>query len=169
MWSPSSAESVSTVIGDLPSKTWAASSARTSCCSKSGRGVSASFTWPHRSTRPASRRPQDHQARHGYGAGRRPLRIGAAGVGFDGSSQHRQGAGRRRDRSGHPYFVMELVKGVPITDYCDQNRLPPRNVSSCLSTCATPFSMRTTKVSSIATSSRRNVLVASDDGRPSSR
>ncbi|HXY34798.1 MAG TPA: serine/threonine-protein kinase, partial [Planctomycetaceae bacterium] len=27
--------------------------------------------------------------------------------------------------SGHPYFVMELVKGVPITDYCDKNHLPP--------------------------------------------
>jgi serine/threonine protein kinase/tetratricopeptide (TPR) repeat protein len=25
-----------------------------------------------------------------------------------------------------PFFVMELVRGVPITDYCDQNRLPPR-------------------------------------------
>ena len=24
-----------------------------------------------------------------------------------------------------PYFVMELVKGVPITQYCDENRLPP--------------------------------------------
>jgi WD40 repeat protein/serine/threonine protein kinase/tetratricopeptide (TPR) repeat protein len=28
--------------------------------------------------------------------------------------------------SGRPYFVMELVKGVPITDYCDQNHLRPR-------------------------------------------
>ena len=28
--------------------------------------------------------------------------------------------------SGRPYFVMELVKGVPITDYCDQNRLTTR-------------------------------------------
>jgi serine/threonine protein kinase/tetratricopeptide (TPR) repeat protein len=27
---------------------------------------------------------------------------------------------------GRPYFVMELVKGVPITDYCDENRLTPR-------------------------------------------
>jgi WD40 repeat protein/serine/threonine protein kinase len=27
---------------------------------------------------------------------------------------------------GRPYFVMELVKGLPITDYCDQNRLTPR-------------------------------------------
>jgi serine/threonine protein kinase/tetratricopeptide (TPR) repeat protein len=28
--------------------------------------------------------------------------------------------------SGRPYFVMELVKGVPITEYCDQNQLPVR-------------------------------------------
>ena len=28
--------------------------------------------------------------------------------------------------TGRPYFVMELVKGVPITEYCDQNRLTPR-------------------------------------------
>jgi serine/threonine protein kinase len=27
--------------------------------------------------------------------------------------------------SGRPYFVMELVKGVPITDFCDKNQLPP--------------------------------------------
>jgi eukaryotic-like serine/threonine-protein kinase len=27
--------------------------------------------------------------------------------------------------SGHPYFVMELVKGVPITEYCDKNHLTP--------------------------------------------
>src|SRR5262249_44675839 len=27
--------------------------------------------------------------------------------------------------SGRPYFVMELVKGVPITAFCDQNHLPP--------------------------------------------
>jgi eukaryotic-like serine/threonine-protein kinase len=28
--------------------------------------------------------------------------------------------------SGRPYFVMELVKGTPITDFCDQNQLTPR-------------------------------------------
>ena len=28
--------------------------------------------------------------------------------------------------TGRPYFVMELVKGVPITDFCDQNQLTPR-------------------------------------------
>jgi eukaryotic-like serine/threonine-protein kinase len=27
-------------------------------------------------------------------------------------------------QSGHPYFVMELVKGVPITEFCDKNHFP---------------------------------------------
>src|SRR5262249_10797602 len=27
---------------------------------------------------------------------------------------------------GRPYFVMELVKGVPITRYCDEHKLTPR-------------------------------------------
>jgi serine/threonine protein kinase len=28
---------------------------------------------------------------------------------------------------GRPYFVMELVKGIPITKYCDEHHLTPRN------------------------------------------
>src|SRR6476659_1402898 len=28
--------------------------------------------------------------------------------------------------TGRPYFVMELVRGIRITDYCDQNNLPTR-------------------------------------------
>ncbi len=28
--------------------------------------------------------------------------------------------------SGRPYFVMELVRGIPITEYCDQAQLTPR-------------------------------------------
>jgi serine/threonine protein kinase/Flp pilus assembly protein TadD len=28
--------------------------------------------------------------------------------------------------SGRPYFVMDLVRGIPITGYCDQNQLAPR-------------------------------------------
>jgi serine/threonine protein kinase/tetratricopeptide (TPR) repeat protein len=27
--------------------------------------------------------------------------------------------------SGRPYFVMELIRGVPITEFCDKNHLPP--------------------------------------------
>jgi serine/threonine protein kinase/Tfp pilus assembly protein PilF len=29
--------------------------------------------------------------------------------------------------SGRPYFVMELVRGVPITEYCDENQVPVRD------------------------------------------
>src|SRR5512135_780035 len=28
--------------------------------------------------------------------------------------------------AGRPYFVMELVRGIPITDYCDRRNLPTR-------------------------------------------
>ncbi len=31
------------------------------------------------------------------------------------------------EAEGRPYFVMELIKGVPITDYCDRARLSPRD------------------------------------------
>ena len=27
---------------------------------------------------------------------------------------------------GHPYFVMELVRGIPITNFCDENEIPIR-------------------------------------------
>jgi len=39
--------------------------------------------------------------------------------------KHREGLGRRRARRP-PYFVMELVKGVPITEYCDARKLTPK-------------------------------------------
>src|SRR5207253_11351580 len=29
-------------------------------------------------------------------------------------------------RLGRPYFVMELVEGTPVTKYCDEHRLTPR-------------------------------------------
>src|SRR5262249_19720738 len=38
--------------------------------------------------------------------------------------------------SGRPYFVMELVKGEPITAYCDQNHLTTRQrLELCVSVC----------------------------------
>ena len=77
---------------------------------------------------PAQGRAQGHQAGHGQPAGHRPLRGRAAGAGADGPPQHRQGPRRRgthRSTAG-PYFVMELVHGVPITKYCDENHLTPR-------------------------------------------
>jgi WD40 repeat protein/serine/threonine protein kinase len=38
--------------------------------------------------------------------------------------------------SGRPYFVMELVRGVPITDYCDRERLPiPKRLDLFVQVC----------------------------------
>ena len=34
--------------------------------------------------------------------------------------------------TGRPYFVMELVQGVPITEFCDQNRLPARGAAQAV-------------------------------------
>src|SRR5262249_32602841 len=39
--------------------------------------------------------------------------------------------------SGRPYFVMDLVKGTPITDFCDQNQLSPKDrLNLFLQVCA---------------------------------
>jgi serine/threonine protein kinase/tetratricopeptide (TPR) repeat protein len=37
-----------------------------------------------------------------------------------------RGSGIGGPGSGRPFFVMELVKGIPITKYCDEQRLTPR-------------------------------------------
>src|SRR5262245_33471095 len=68
--------------------------------------------------------------------------------------------------SGRPYFVMELVKGVPITQFCDDNRLASRQrLELFVSVCAAVqhahqkgIIHRDLKPS--------NVLVASHDGTP---
>ena len=58
--------------------------------------------------------------------------------------------------TGRPYFVMELVRGIKITDYCDQHQSFHRASGSiCSSRSATPSSTRTRRASSTATSSRR--------------
>jgi serine/threonine protein kinase len=60
-------------------------------------------------------------------------------------------AGTTRD--GRPYFVMELVEGVTITRYCEDNGLTPATASSCSSRSARRSTTRTRRASSIATSS----------------
>ena len=38
--------------------------------------------------------------------------------------------------TGRPYFVMELVKGVPVTQYCDKNHLPtPERLNLFIQVC----------------------------------
>ena len=57
--------------------------------------------------------------------------------------------------AGRPYFVMELVKGVPITDDCDGSTCPRGTGWGCSSTSAGRCSRPTSGGSSTATSSRR--------------
>ncbi len=47
--------------------------------------------------------------------------------------------------SGSPYFVMELVKGVPITEYCDAKKLSPKERLELFIQSAKPSSTRIKK------------------------
>ncbi len=56
--------------------------------------------------------------------------------------------------SGRPYFVMELVHGVPVTQFCDENHLTRASGWNFLYRFARRSSMPIRRGSSIATSSR---------------
>src|SRR5215211_3105840 len=68
--------------------------------------------------------------------------------------------------SGRPYFVMELVKGVPITKYCDDHKLTPRErLELFLPVCqAVQHAHQKGVIHRDLKSS--NVLVALYDGKP---
>ena len=61
---------------------------------------------------------------------------------------------RAPPRSGRPYFVMELVEGVPITEYCDRKRLRTRQRLELFIWSAQRSSTPTRRGSSTGTSSR---------------
>ncbi len=68
--------------------------------------------------------------------------------------------------SGRPYFVMELVKGVPITKYCDERQLSIRARLELLLTVCRAVQHAHQKGVIHRDLKPSNVLVAEFDGRP---
>ena len=71
--------------------------------------------------------------------------------------------------SGRPYFVMELVKGTPITRYCDERKLTTRERLDLFIPVCQAVQHAHQKRSSTATSSRRTCWWASTTGSPCPR
>src|SRR5262245_31040667 len=68
--------------------------------------------------------------------------------------------------SGRPYFVMELVRGIPIPDYCDQNQLAPRDRLDLFVTVCQAVQHAHQKGIIHRDIKPSNVLVTSHDGKP---
>ena len=67
---------------------------------------------------------------------------------------------------GRPYFVMELVKGVPITDYCDQQHLSVRQRLELMTQVCHAVQHAHQKGIIHRDLKPSNVLVAEYDGKP---
>src|SRR4051794_36311083 len=68
--------------------------------------------------------------------------------------------------SGRPYFVMELVQGVPITKYCDDNHLTPRQRLELFVPVCQAIQHAHTKGIIHRDIKPSNVMVTLYDGRP---
>jgi len=71
--------------------------------------------------------------------------------------------------TGRPYFVMELVRGVKITEFCDENRLPlPERIALFIDVC---HAVQHAHQKGIIHRDLKpsNILVTTHDGRPAPR
>ena len=104
----------------------AASLAPTSCCSRSAKAGSAWSTWPSRS-KPVRRMVALKIIKPGMDTAQVIARFESERQAL--ALMDHPNIAKVLDAgatdSGRPYFVMELVKGVPITEFCDKNHLPP--------------------------------------------
>src|SRR5262245_23373656 len=68
--------------------------------------------------------------------------------------------------TGRPYFVMELVRGIKITDYCDQHQLSPRERLELFIQVCHAIQHAHQKGVMHRDIKPSNILVASNDGAP---
>jgi serine/threonine protein kinase len=71
-----------------------------------------------------------------------------------------------KTENGRPYFVMELVKGIPITRYCDEQRLSPRQRLELFIPVCQAIQHAHQKGIIHRDIKPSNVLVATYDGKP---
>ena len=68
--------------------------------------------------------------------------------------------------TGRPYFVMELVRGIPVTAYCDRNQLSPKDRLELFVTVCQAIQHAHQKGIIHRDIKPSNVLVTSHDGKP---
>jgi serine/threonine protein kinase len=71
--------------------------------------------------------------------------------------------------SGRPYFVMELVRGIPITEYCDKHQLSPHERLELFITVCQAIQHAHQKGIIHRDVKPSNVLVTSHDGKPAAK
>ena len=70
------------------------------------------------------------------------------------------------DDGGHPYFVMELVSGLPITEYCDRHKLGVRERARLMVTVCRAVQHAHQKGIVHRDIKPGNVLIMDSDGKP---
>jgi serine/threonine protein kinase/tetratricopeptide (TPR) repeat protein len=91
---------------------------------------------------------------------------GTVGQAFQPDTLPTSQAGKPDLRYGRPFFVMELVQGIPITTYCDEHQLTPRQRLELFVTVCQAIQHAHQKGIIHRDVKSSNVLVASYDGQP---